>query len=65
MSSIDSYESYVDSKATVEFKGGYVVVTIRGWDERSCSCHPETCNHFDGKVKVHWEQKDSLPLRKN
>jgi hypothetical protein len=49
MSAIDSYDSYTTKlEEGVDEKGKFT--KYRHNYEHPCSCHPETCCHFDEKV---------------
>lgn len=47
---LDSYGYWSNTNKEVleDEKGKYQVKNIT--EEIPCSCHPETCSHFDGKV---------------
>lgn len=47
---IDNYDYYSSIKPEIlkDEKGKYQIKQID--EKRPCSCHPETCCHFDGKV---------------
>lgn len=47
---LDSYDYHSFTKPEIleDEKGKYQIKQID--EERPCSCHPETCCHFDGKV---------------
>ena len=54
---IDSYDYYSFLKPDIlqDEKGKYQIKEIH--EERPCSCHPETCCHFDEKVWRVTEEK--------
>lgn len=55
--SIDSYGYWSHTKKEIleDEKGKYQIKKIT--KEIPCSCHPETCCHFDGKVTRTSEEK--------
>jgi hypothetical protein len=54
MSAFDSYDSYTAKLGEgVDEKGKFTKYTHNY--EHPCSCHPETCCHFDEKV---WRSKE-------
>lgn len=55
----DSY-SFTGSEILEDEKGKYKIKTID--EEKPCSCHPETCCHFDGKI---WRSREEKVYLKN
>jgi len=55
--SLDSYDYWIslDKEILEDEKGKYQIKKITY--EAPCSCHPETCCHFDGKVLKFDEEK--------
>ena len=55
--SIDSYGywSNINQEIFEDEKGKYQVKYIT--KEKLCSCHPETCCHFDGVIVVNSQEK--------
>jgi len=55
--SLDSYEyhSYIGKTTYTDKYGTYKIKKII--QEKPCSCHPETCSHFDGKISVSSSEK--------
>jgi len=54
---IDSYGywSSLSKEILEDEKGKYQIKNIT--EERPCSCHPETCCHFDEKITVSKKEK--------
>lgn len=54
---LDSYGywSNINKEIFEDEKGKYQVKYIT--EEKPCSCHPETCCHFDGSITVTSQEK--------
>lgn len=50
-----SYRSRINENIKEDEKGKYKENRIMR--EVPCSCHPETCNHFDGKKLIWYTEK--------
>ena len=49
------YSSTTEEKVYEDEKGKYQIKHVT--KEVPCSCHPETCCHFDGKVTHSYDEK--------